>query len=168
MSLRVIEGEKMRKGKFVEGIFLLAACVLLCLGIFVYLKKDDSEAKRYADKADEAKLAVDALDGKITGYQDTVVQLIDKLKAENKAVTDANMALFNDLNHRVGRIETTSDTPKNLNLSFAEPLKVSVVYREAKMKPKPLIPGVLPDAPFSKPSVNPHPSLLERAGVTNQ
>lgn len=163
MSLKVIEGEKMRKGKFVEGVFLLAACVLLCLGIFVYIKKDDTESKRYADKADEAKLAVDALDTKIQGYQDTVNLLVEKIRTENKAVTDANVALLNDLNHRVGRIEKTSDTPQNVNVNFPEPIKVNVVYRQAEKKP--LLPTI-PSPHSGGTGTEISKSLLQRAGVT--
>jgi hypothetical protein len=158
MSLKVLEGEKMRKGRFVEGNLVIACCVLLGLSVFIYLNKEDTEAKRGADNINDVKLAVKALDGKITEYQDTTTQYIEKLRTENKAVTEANIALLNDLNHRVGRMEKTSDTPKNVNVSFAEPLKVSVVYRQATKKP--LIPTrPIPDAPKT---------LLERAGVTNQ
>lgn len=164
MSLRLIEGENMRKGRFMEGMILLTAVIFMGLASYIYLKKDDTEAKRYADKANDAKLAVDALDVKILTYQDIVNQLVEKLRIENKAVENANMALLNDLNHRIAIVEKTQDTPKNVNVNFPEPIKVSVVYRQAEKKP--LLPTI--PSPHSGGSTGTEisKSLLQRAGVT--
>lgn len=132
----------MKRGKFVEGLMLLVAVVFLVLAVFVYIKKDDVQFKKYADTADDVKANMSSVESQQF-----------KLKEEQKNFVANTTTALGDLVGRVKALEEKSGD-KNINLNLKEPVRFSVVYKT-----------VLPEAPATIKPKSKTP-LLEKAGVT--
>jgi hypothetical protein len=135
-----------KKGNFVEGMLLLAAAGLFVLALFAYMKREDTDYKKFNDAAGDMRGSISSLE-----------KVVSEAAQRNQNMYTNATEIMNDLNHRVKRLEEEVQKPKQMNVTMTEPVKVSVVYRAAK--PKPLLPSP-PQSLHNKPDG----SLMGRAG----
>jgi hypothetical protein len=133
------------KGKYFmtgETIILITAIALCVLAAVAYIHKDDGAAKDYKEASSQVTASVTRLRDEMISINESVRLSQEKTNKELEVITKVTGDMLNDLQLRVKELENKKPLSQlhDLNLRFAQPLQVSVIYREAKKKSKPLIP----------------------------
>jgi hypothetical protein len=135
-----------------NGMFaiLFVCSIALCITTgYAYLKLENKDFSKASAAVDDVRInmsAIEAEQNKFTQSQQTFF---------------ANtVTALEELNKRIETIENKKPEAQNVNLKFTDPLKISVVYRQA-VKKIPTIPKVVSGRVKQVP-------LIERAGLLDQ
>lgn len=128
------------KGKFVDGIILIACFVLCVIAAYAYLRKEDTDYKEVRENTLE----------------------LNRVIQEQKKVADATANMLTLFSRRIETLEgkkpQNAILPHSLNLHMKEPVTVNVVY----VSPTKKADEVLPMPPKKLKTKTP---LLKRAGI---
>jgi hypothetical protein len=141
------------KGKvFMDGIVLLIAVVFLILAAYLFVSRNDGASKELKETTSDLKASLKIVQDTLDKVNESNSELVQELKAI-KTVSDG---LFADHGKRISDIENKKPLTQlnDINLRFKEPLKVSIIYREAMKK--------LPEIPAH---MNGKMPLIKRAGL---
>lgn len=113
-----------------ELILLICSFVLCVVAALAYIRKDDGAYKKVVEANQD-------LSGQLT----QVLSQLEKMQNEIKAKSEITSSNIFDIERKVAAIEKRPQVSnESVKLAFpSEPLKISVIYREAKLKPKALI-----------------------------
>ncbi len=133
------------KGNNMFAILFVCSIALCIVTGYAYLKLENKDFSKASAAVDDVKInmsAVEAEQNKITQSQQTFF---------------ANtVTALEQLNKRIEIVENKKLEAQKVNLSFNEPLKISVVYRQAVKK--------IPETPKGLNGKSKTP-MLERAGI---
>ena len=126
-----------------DGVVLFVAVVFLILAAYLYIRRDDTEFKKYSDAADNVKINISSLEA----------QTQKVIESQQNFISNTITAL-EEFNKRLEAIENKKQDSKEINLHLKEPLSINVVYHEPHK-----IPDVVPQINGKK------SSMLQRAGI---
>lgn len=112
----------MKRGGGVEGLILIVSVIFFILALFIYMRKDDTSGSKSLEVANEARSLILSMQSTIDSKQASIEKLTTDLKGLDERFE--NFVHNMDLNRE----------QEPLRISLAEPLKVSVVYRQSTLK----------------------------------
>jgi hypothetical protein len=142
--LKMLEGKNFMKGnRFMEGAVLFVSVVFFVLALFLYMRRDETEGKKFSDIADGMRNSL--------GIIETTQK---KIQDDNKSFTETTVAMLADLNKRLNVVEVKRTDTLLPHQPFAvrmtEPIEVNINYKE------------------KEPSLMAKKPLLKRAGITSK
>ncbi len=137
--------------KTMELVLFIAALVLCVVTGFVYLKREDTDYKKFS-------VASEDLRGSVRSVEDEQL----KTKDDQKTFASQTVAMLNDLNNRVktveDNLESIKDQKKDVNLNLKTPVTFQLVYKNEKQ--------VLPEVPPQISGKKTKTPLLDKVGIT--
>lgn len=147
--MRVLEGEKPVRGKFMESMLVLIAVVFLVMSIVIYVKKDESQGAKALSLTEDNRDVVSSVESQV-----------NKLREENKNFAGNMTTAIGDL---VGRVRSLEEANKNINVNLKEPVTFNVVYKEKAIHPG--VAGALPEVPPQISGKKSKTPMSDRAGL---
>jgi hypothetical protein len=144
----------MKGRKFVgEAIIFICSMALCIVAAVAFIKRDD---KAINEDSVKIKAGIEDIASSLSG----ILERQKQAQAEVKALGDVSTSMISDLSKRITDLENRKPMTNlnDVNLKLTEPIKISLVYREAMKKPRPLI----GETNHTK------SPLLHRAGVLSQ